>query len=103
MKDLNECKAEIFRRSEKRIKARRKNVSRVFAVCVPIVVIISVLPITMSIRSNNPESEGAYYETADKVTDSNDLYNAEDTKNVTPNIHNLFLSFIPSKVLIKNN
>ena len=42
MRDLNECTAEVFRRSEKRIKERRKNHSRVLAVCIPVCLIAAV-------------------------------------------------------------
>lgn len=42
MRELNECTAEVFRRSEKRIKERRRNRSRVLAVCIPVCLIITV-------------------------------------------------------------
>ena len=53
MKDLNECKAEIFRRSEKRIKARRRVYNSLLVLCIPAVVIIAVLPIIVPMNSNN--------------------------------------------------
>ena len=36
MRELDECTAEVFRRSEKRIKERRRNRVRVLAVCIPV-------------------------------------------------------------------
>lgn len=42
MRELNECTAEVFRRSEKRIKERRRNRVRVLAVCIPICLIVAV-------------------------------------------------------------
>ena len=42
MRELNECTAEVFRRSEKRIKARQRNRNRVLAVCIPICLIAAV-------------------------------------------------------------
>lgn len=42
MRELNECTAEVFRRSEKRIRERARNRSRVFAVCLPVCLIVTV-------------------------------------------------------------
>lgn len=36
MRELNECKAEVFRRSEKRIKERKRIRNRIFACCIPL-------------------------------------------------------------------
>lgn len=44
MKGLNEYKAEIFRRSESRIKERRRNRNRVLAVCIPLCLILVLIP-----------------------------------------------------------
>ena len=42
MRDLKECQAEVFRRSEQRIKARKKTHKRIFAVCVPLFLVLSL-------------------------------------------------------------
>lgn len=42
MRELDECTAEVFRRSEKRIKERRRNHSRILAVCIPVCLIVTV-------------------------------------------------------------
>lgn len=39
MRELDECTAEVFRRSEKRIKERARNRSRAFAACLPVCLI----------------------------------------------------------------
>ena len=44
MKGLNEYKAEIFRRSESRIKERRRNRNRVLTVCIPLCLILVLIP-----------------------------------------------------------
>ena len=44
MKGLNEYKAEIFRRSESRIKERRRNRNRVLALCIPLCLILVLIP-----------------------------------------------------------
>ena len=47
MRELNELKAEVFTRSEKRIKERKRNRNRIIALCVPLCLIISVLSVTL--------------------------------------------------------
>ena len=48
MRDLNECKDEIFKRGEERIRARRKKVRRTLMCCVPLcltaIVLCALLP-----------------------------------------------------------
>lgn len=58
MRELNECKAEILRRSEKRIKDRKRKLSRVLAACVPMCLVFVlcaafVLPSAVSGDSDN--------------------------------------------------
>lgn len=43
MRELNECKAEIFRRSEKRIKERKRKRNRLIAFCVPLCICLAVI------------------------------------------------------------
>lgn len=43
MRELNECKAEVFRRSEKRIKERKKKLKRILALCIPLCLAVTVL------------------------------------------------------------
>ena len=40
MRDLHECQAEVFRRSEKRIKARRRHIA---TVCIPLVLCVTLI------------------------------------------------------------
>ena len=42
MRDLKECQAEVFRRSEEKIKARRKTRNRILAACIPLFLTISI-------------------------------------------------------------
>lgn len=46
MRDLKECKAEVFRRSKKRTNERRKKISRALAFCVPLFLVITVWSVT---------------------------------------------------------
>ena len=47
MRELNECKAEVFRRSNNRIKERRRSFNRVLALCVPLCLILTIFSVTM--------------------------------------------------------
>ena len=64
MREINECTAEVFRRSEKRIKERKRNRNRILAFCVPLCLIVTVwsimiLPAMMpASKSNNSAGEG---------------------------------------------
>lgn len=48
MRDLDECRAEVFRRSEKRIRARERVRRRVLTVCIPAVVCAVILPAVLT-------------------------------------------------------
>ena len=43
MRDLSEYKAEIFRRSEEKIKERKRNRNRTFAFCIPLCLVIAAV------------------------------------------------------------
>ena len=64
MREINECTAEVFRRSEKRIKERKRNRNRILAFCVPLCLIVTVwsimiLPAMMpASKSDNNAGEG---------------------------------------------
>lgn len=47
MRELNECKAEVFRRSDNRIKERRRKFNRVLALCIPLCLILTIFSVTM--------------------------------------------------------
>lgn len=64
MRNFEERKAEVFRRSENRIKERKRNRNRILAMCIPICLVITVwsimiLPAMMPAnKSNNSAGEG---------------------------------------------
>lgn len=47
MRELKDCKAEIFRRSKNRINRRRRNISRTLAFCVPLFLAATVWSVTL--------------------------------------------------------
>ena len=47
MRNFEERKAEVFRRSENRIKERKRNRNRILAMCIPLCLVITVLSVTM--------------------------------------------------------
>ena len=42
MRELHECQAEVFRRSEKRIKERKQRRQRILMICIPLVLCLTV-------------------------------------------------------------
>ena len=64
MRNFEERKAEVFRRSEKRIKERKRNRNRILAFCIPLCLIVTVwsimiLPAMMpASKSDNNAGEG---------------------------------------------
>lgn len=42
MREINECTAEVFRRSEKRIKEHKRNRNCILALCIPLCLIVTV-------------------------------------------------------------
>lgn len=63
MREINECTAEVFRRSEKRIKERKRNRNRILALCIPLCLIVTVCSVTIlpammsSMRTKNDAAE----------------------------------------------
>lgn len=59
MRELNECTAEVFRRSEKRIKERKKNRNRILAFCIPLCLIVAVFSVMVrpAMRTKNEAAE----------------------------------------------
>ena len=58
MRDLKECQAEVFRRSEKRIKERKRRRNHILMVCIPVALCVSLfsvlnLPDMMSTGSSD--------------------------------------------------
>ncbi len=80
MRNLDECKAEIFRRSEERIKKRRQNITRTLAVCLPLCVVAAVCVNLMLLPSVEENSNG----TADSSVCASDIdENNSHSSNVT--------------------
>ena len=65
MRNLNECQAEVFRRSEKRIKERKQRRQRILMTCIPLVLCLTIFGTFLFPQLNNnmqapegmPESE----------------------------------------------
>ena len=47
MRELKECTAEVFRRSEKRIKDRKRNRNRLLVLCLPLCLVVTALSVTL--------------------------------------------------------
>lgn len=46
MRELNECKAEVFRRSDNRINERKRSRNRILALCLPFCLVLTILSVT---------------------------------------------------------
>ncbi len=64
MRELNECKAEVFRRSDNRIKERKRSRNRILALCLPLCLVLTILSVT-TLPAIMPVGE----ESLDGVTD----------------------------------
>ena len=42
MREIDECKAEVFRRSQKRIKERKKKLNHILSLCIPLFLVVTV-------------------------------------------------------------
>ena len=111
MRNFDERKAEIFRRSENRIKERKRNRNRILALCVPLCLCIAILSVIYlpdmmisSDKSNTAEdmnmaggfngTSGFIYTSLD-ITDYNGLsdYTKKETDKVNiENIYNIIQS-----------
>ena len=69
MRDLNECKAEIFRRSENRIKERKKHRNRVLSLCIPLCLVVGALLMLpgLSLAQKNAEQENTKLENTESI------------------------------------
>lgn len=65
MRNLNECQAEVFRRSEKRIKERKQRRNHILMACIPLVLCITIFGAFvfpgMDSRNRAPESSDELY------------------------------------------
>ncbi|MGN0453397.1 MAG: hypothetical protein ACI4GZ_06340 [Ruminococcus sp.] len=78
MREINECTAEVFRRSEKRIKERRKNRNLVFALCIPLILIVAVWSVmilpAMLPASKSDNNAGEDMDIAESVDGNDAVY-----------------------------
>lgn len=63
MRDLNECKAEIFRRSDEKLEIRRRKLKRVLYTTLPVIVCVIagaaiILPNTLFVKSDSEKPNG---------------------------------------------
>jgi len=57
MRNLDECKAEVFRRSHERIKKRQRNKKRILTFCIPLFLCIAVYMVVTLPSLEAPEEE----------------------------------------------
>lgn len=104
MRSFEERKAEVFRRSENRIKERRKARSRALAVCIPLCLIITVWSVTVlpAMLPVNNKNSGAAAERAENTSDaiyySKNEYVRIETKNSTAEDQTAILKKDPEEI-----
>ena len=76
MRELNDCTAEVFRRSEKRIKERRRARKRVLAVCIPLCLIITLWSVSILPEMKSAEVNKAS-DTAEEISAFSETYENE--------------------------
>lgn len=87
MRSLEECKAEVFRRSEKIIKQRKVARRCIIAACVPLVLVLSVclamvVPAMMPASADNAEAEAPILEDTEKYIEAS-INNSPTAESVT--------------------
>lgn len=86
MREINECTAEVFRRSEKRIKERKRNRNRILMCCIPLLICITVfstaiLPAMMPAKKGENLSDNCS-DMAGNADDTNVAYVSVEVINV---------------------
>ena len=61
MRNLSECQAEVFHRSEKRIRQRRQRRNHVLMACIPLALLCAIVTIQPPITSDGPIAPEATY------------------------------------------
>jgi len=100
MKEINEYTAEVFRRSENRIKKRKRKRNRILAICIPLclALIVSCFAALPAMKDKAPQGEGLL--NTDSEGSENDLHDGSDIPigekvdnagNGTGNVHAKYL------------
>lgn len=79
MREINECTAEVFRRSEKRIKERKRNRNRILTLCIPLCLIVtvwSVMILPAMLPASESNDNAAMGESIGGVNDTDGAENA---------------------------
>lgn len=80
MRELNECTAEVFRRSENRIKERKKKRNHVLAWCIPLCLLIAVCSV-IPLMPGEPANGGAVMDGAHNLIGNYDGANGAASGN----------------------
>lgn len=104
MRDINECTAEVFRRSEKRIKERKRNLGRVLTLSIPLCLVAVVCSVIFipSMETKNAADEmvgdvNAGYVCSYSVVEIQDAEYSEKVtdKAAVGDMYNIIVSFFP--------
>ncbi len=85
MRELNECTAEVFRRSEKRIKERKRNRNRILALCIPFCLIVTVWSVMIRpAMMPTKQANNSAAEEKSKASNKSDINKTENALTAPP-------------------
>lgn len=88
MRNFEERKAEVFRRSEKRIKERKRNRIRILAMCIPLCFVLTIFSVTMLPQFLPKNMDGAENETIGNVYDEMEGADGKENAGGSSLVHN---------------
>ena len=88
MRNFDERKAEIFRRSENRIKERKRNRIRILAMCIPLCFVLTIFSVTMLPQFLPKNMDGAENETIGNVYDEMEDADGKENAGGSSLVHN---------------
>ena len=102
MRNFEERKAEVFRRSENRIKERRRSVKRMLVFCIPLCLIVTVLSVTM-LYGTLPAEKDSVSETGKQIGNKDgvvieDQGNRTDIEGVNDGMDGSVITDIPTSL-----
>lgn len=71
MRELNECTAEVFRRSENRIKQRKRKRNHILTLCIPVCLVAVLWSVMLSQEKTSVSMDDASKESMEMVAESN--------------------------------
>ena len=88
MRNFEERKAEVFRRSKNRIKERKRNRNRILAMCIPLCLVLTIFSFTMLPQILPKNMDGAENEMIGNIYDEMEDTDDKENTGASPLVHN---------------